>query len=275
MDWLANYYKIILEDHTRDFLTAIIKIIVIIIAYFIIRKIIFKLLNKIISKTITNIGTGIIKARESRIQALQSIIRSIASFIIGFIAVTMILQTVGIPILTIIGAASIGGLAVGFGAQRLVRDVISGFFILIEDQYGVGEYVTIGAVTGTVVELGIRTTKIIDEAGKLFILSNGDIVSVANHSRGPIKISLDFTLKADTDIEKAKELLEKAGRKVYESYETDVDGFFKTEGIVAATGASKTLRLSGKVSAHKQEIIKTSLYEEVIKSLIDEEIQLA
>jgi len=97
----------------------------------------------------------------------------------------MILQAAGVNIVPLITTASVAGLAVGIGAQKLVRDWISGIFILIEDQYGVGDKVTVNAVTGLVEELGMRTTRIRDENGNLYIISNGDISQVCNHSHKP------------------------------------------------------------------------------------------
>jgi small conductance mechanosensitive channel len=94
----------------------------------------------------------------------------------------------------------VAGLAVGFGAQKLVKDVITGFFLLLEDQYAVGDYVTIGTVTGTVEELGMRITRLRDDDGRLYILSNGDIGQVCNMSRGPLAGVLEVAIAASADV---------------------------------------------------------------------------
>ena len=123
-----------------------------------------------------------------RIETLKTICLSILKYVIYFIAFVTILKSVfNIDATTIVATAGIGGLAIGFGAQNLVKDVVSGFFILFEDQYRVGDKVTIGTFVGTVSEIGLRTTKIVNEEKDLCFIPNGEIKLVINHSREQIK----------------------------------------------------------------------------------------
>jgi moderate conductance mechanosensitive channel len=107
----------------------------------------------------------------------------------------------------------VAGLALTFGAQKLVRDVLAGFFMLLEDQFRVGEYVTLVGgpglpqLTGTVQEIGLRITRLIDSAGKYVVIGNGDIAAVINHSRGPVAAAVEIGVPADTSLDKLQELV--------------------------------------------------------------------
>ena len=156
----------------------------ILIFFFVVRFIAYRLINRVLkSLTEREIG-GPTPVSVARIRTLGSLIRSIIFYVLAFIAGVMILRVFDVDPTPVLTAAGVIGLAVGFGAQKLVRDVISGFFIVLENQYSVGDNVTIVGVTGTVDALGMRVTKLRDDEGQLVIIANGDITRVTNHSRG-------------------------------------------------------------------------------------------
>ncbi len=134
--------------------------------------------------------------QSGRVRTLIGLARSIADFVLLFVFAVTLLGRLGINVTAIVGTASVAGLAFGFGAQKLIKDLISGFILLLEDQYAVGEIVTIGAVTGTVEELGMRVTRIRDDEGRIHVLGNGDITSVCNHARGPIGAHVEVGIGA-------------------------------------------------------------------------------
>ncbi len=181
--WDTEYWSEVLIRHLEGAVSAATRIIVIIVAYFLVRFILLRILARFAQSMLAKVAKDRLVAREARIKSLQTLLGSTISFVLGFVAVVMILQAAGINIVPVLTTASVAGIAVGFGAQKLVRDWIAGLFILIEDQYGVGDVVTIGAVTGTVEELGMRTTRIRGEDGSLYIIPNGDISQVCNRSR--------------------------------------------------------------------------------------------
>lgn len=146
---------------------------------------------------------------ERRAKTLSTLIASIARYAIYFFAGVMVLQHLGINTTSILTAAGIGGLAIGFGAQNLVRDVITGFFILFEDQYGVGDLITAAGVTGTVEEMGIRVTKIRDPGGELHIVPNGQITQVTNHMGPSMRVMFDVEVAYDTDLDEAVDVLQR------------------------------------------------------------------
>ena len=135
--------------------------------------------------------------RESRVRTIGGLMKSVGDYLLLFIAGVMALKALDLEVTPIVASAGIVGLAVGFGAQKLVKDVITGFLMLVEDQFDVGETVTISGNTGVVEEIGMRITRLRDEVGKLIILSNGDISTVVNHSRGPLSVTVDIAVAPD------------------------------------------------------------------------------
>src|SRR5699024_8154114 len=115
---------------------------------------------------------------ERRESTINKLIQNILSYVVYFTAIVMILDTMTIPIASLLAGAGVVGLAIGFGAQSLVQDVISGFFIIFEDQFGIGDYVLCSGVEGTVLEIGLRTTKIQAWTGELNVIPNGKIDQV-------------------------------------------------------------------------------------------------
>lgn len=179
--------------------------------------------------------------QSSRVRTLMGLIRSIADFVLGFVFLVSILGLIGVNVAAIVGTASVAGLAFGFGSQRLVKDFMTGFFLLLEDQYAVGDTVTIGTVTGTVEEMGMRITQIRDDDGRLHTLGNGDIASVCNHSRGPVGGTLEMAVAAAADPHEAARVLEKPLADA--SAALGLAEPARVEGITAADAAKTTLRI--------------------------------
>lgn len=177
----------------------------------------------------------------ARVRTLAGLVESLAQFALSFMFLVSALSLLGINVTAILGTASVAGLAVGFGAQKLVKDVMTGFFLLLEDQYAVGDYVTIGTATGTVEEVGMRITRIRDDDGRLYILSNGDIVTVCNHSRGPVQGTLDIALGAMADVAQAHTVLESAFTQAQEAL--SLPKAPTIEGVVSAEAAKTVLRI--------------------------------
>jgi small-conductance mechanosensitive channel len=148
-----------------------------------------------------------------------------AVFLIYFIAVMLILVRLNVPITTLVAPATLIGAAIGFGSQRLVQDVLSGFFLISERQYGFGDVVRIAppgsavGVSGTVEELTLRTTRMRTEDGELVIIANGEVRQVTNRSKEWARIVLDIPLALDADVPKATAILRKIGKEIWEDDE--------------------------------------------------------
>jgi small-conductance mechanosensitive channel len=161
---------------------------------------------------------------EGRAHTLKSLTKSIFAYVMIFILVVVIMGTFGINIASLIAAAGIVGLAIGFGAQGLVSDVVTGFFILLEKQMDVGDYVTAAGMGGIVEETGLRTTHIRGFDGTLHYVPNREISTISNHTRGNMRALVDIGISYDDDIDKAIEVLQDACDRVAESNENIVDG---------------------------------------------------
>jgi small conductance mechanosensitive channel len=144
---------------------------------------------------------------QRRLKTLETLVMSVVRYSIGLAAVIAILGVLGIQTTSILAGAGIIGLAVGFGAQHLVRDIITGFFVIFEDQFSVGEHVTIGGESGIVEEMGLRVTKLRDFAGHLHVIPHGNITHSANHSRGDMRALVDIAVAYEEDIERVTQIL--------------------------------------------------------------------
>lgn len=130
--------------------------------------------------------------REQRAEAIGSVLRSTISITVFTVAVLLALGELGIHLGPLLAGAGIAGVALGFGAQALVRDVISGLFMLLEDQYGVGDIIDMGDAIGTVVAVGIRITTLRDLSGVYWYIPNGEVQRVGNYSQGVATVVVDM-----------------------------------------------------------------------------------
>ena len=130
----------------------------------------------------------------------------IAALAAAVIAVMLVLSELGIDLAPLLASAGIAGLAIGFGAQNLVKDFIAGMFMLLEDQYGVGDNVDLGQASGTVEAVGLRITTIRDVQGIVWYIRNGEIARVGNKSQGWARALVDLPLPLDVDVAAAREL---------------------------------------------------------------------
>ena len=154
-----------------------------------------------------------------REETLSKLLDNILSYVIYFISAMMILSVLGIDIKALIAGAGVVGLAVGFGAQSLVKDVISGFFIIFEDQFSVGDHVRIGLFEGNVETIGLRTTKLKSWTGEVHILPNGSITQVTNFSLNNSLAIIDIAISYGEDIERAEKVISEALGKMPIQYE--------------------------------------------------------
>ena len=178
------------------------KIILLVVAYLIART----LGNKIISNVLQK-ATKRQKLTKARLITLEKLILNIFSYGLIFIFITMLFGIFEVPIGPLIASAGVIGLAIGFGAQGLVSDIVTGFFILLEKQIEVGEYITVAGYDGIVEEIGLRTTQIRSFDGTLNFIPNRQIESVANHSRGTMRALVDIHINYESDLDQTLEIL--------------------------------------------------------------------
>ncbi|RYJ06498.1 MAG: mechanosensitive ion channel family protein, partial [Actinomycetales bacterium] len=139
-----------------------------------------------------------------------------ASIVILAIALIMILDRFGISVAPILTGAGILGVALGFGAQTLVKDFLAGIFMIMEDQYGVGDSVDLGEASGTVEATGLRVTRVRDVDGTVWYVRNGEIIRVGNQSQNWARTVLDVTVAYDSDLDVVQKILAEEAHAMYD-----------------------------------------------------------
>ena len=145
-----------------------------------------------------------------------------------------------------VALASAGGFAIGLGAQSLVKDLINGFFVLFEDQYGVGDHVTIGQFSGIVESIGIRTTVLRDFTGDLHLIPNGSVLEVTNHSRGDIRFIVDVQIAYEENIDAAIEVIKKTSTLFEEKHQDKLRSEIDVLGVLSLNASGVTIRVVGR-----------------------------
>lgn len=191
---------------------------------FIIIKWLLKLINKVVDKTFINRKGSHLFKNNRRANTLGGIVKKVLKYILYFLGIVISLEMFNINTTSILATAGIGGLAIGFGAQSLVKDVITGFFILLEDQYTVDDYVQIGDFQGVVEELGLRVTKLRDFSGELHIIPNGKIEIVTNRTRGSMRALVTIPISYEEDLDKVISILENTCKEIRSMNEDIIEG---------------------------------------------------
>lgn len=185
-----------------------------VIAYIILGFIVIKIANRMIENffNFKSKSKPHLKGAAKRNQTLISVLQNTVSIFLWFVVVVMVLQTFNVPVTTLLAGAGVVGLAVGFGAQSLVKDMITGFFIILENQFDKSDFVRINTSGTTVAEgevlfIGLRITKIQGYEGELFIIPNGTINEVVNFSKYNSIAFLDINVSIDEDLNRVEDLL--------------------------------------------------------------------
>jgi moderate conductance mechanosensitive channel len=191
----------------------------ILIAFFIVRAI----GRKFIEKSFNRMGEQR-KISNGRIRTLEKLAGNIFSYILIFVVITLIVGVFEYDVTALIAGAGIVGLAIGFGAQGLVSDIVTGFFILLEKQIDVEEYVTLAGLDGIVEEVGLRTTKLRGFDGTVHYVPNREISSLSNHSRSNMQALVDISIAYDENIGEAVHVMQAACDRAAAKVDTIIEG---------------------------------------------------
>ena len=203
-----------------------------------------------------------------RVDAIASVLAGATRFIVYLIAAFMILGEIGVDLAPLLAGAGVAGLAVGFGAQSLVKDMFSGLFILLEDQYAVGDIVDVGEATGVVESVSLRATRLRSVDGVVWHVPNGEILRVGNMSQHWSRSLLDLEVAYDTDIPQAKRVIGEIA-SAYAEEEPDILDEPAVWGVEALAASSVVIRLVVKTKPSEQWRISRELRER-IKTGFDE-----
>ena len=202
----------------------------------------------------TQFLAGQAERSKQRAQALGTVLRSIASLVIYTMSAVIILGEFGVNLGPLVAGAGIVGVALGFGAQTLVRDFLSGIFMLIEDQYGVGDIVDVGEASGVVEEIRLRTTRLRDVQGTVWFVPNGEIRRIGNKSQQWARAVLDIGVAYDTDVNHAAQVIKEVADGIWSDQLEAATVIEEPEiwGIEALGDNSVNIRLVFKVEPGEQ-----------------------
>ncbi|MGE6577446.1 mechanosensitive ion channel family protein [Paenibacillus xylanexedens] len=181
-----------------------------IIIIFIITRIVIKVVYRIIDRSMERKQEGRIRVNPRRFVTVGELLKNAISITCNFIMILLLLSEINIQVGPLLASAGVLGLAIGFGAQGLVKDVITGFFIILEDQFAVGDVIQTGTYKGTVEVIGLRTTKLVSWQGEVHIIPNGAIASVTNYSMSNSLAVVDIPMKADLSLDESVHLVKKS-----------------------------------------------------------------
>ncbi|MEA2217891.1 MAG: moderate conductance mechanosensitive channel [Solirubrobacteraceae bacterium] len=240
-----------------------------------------RLVARVIERGLRSLSTGIVHERmtavrrrtpgavlqtpetslraEQRIMALTSILRSVAGFVILLLAGFMVLSALGVDVAPLLAGAGVVGVALGFGSQSLVKDFLSGLFILAEDQFGVGDVVDLdGDVAGTVEAVSLRTTRLRSADGTVWHVPNGAIVRVGNKSQHWSRALLDVEVDADADLDHAEHVIARVAGALYDARE-DILELPEVRGIEKRGEDAVAIRLLVKTLPSDRDAVSSEL----------------
>lgn len=258
------------EKFIENTISKSIQITIIVILMFISIKIGNKIINKFVKRQIQSKLSFSMNPQKAI--TIGEVLKSVLKYVVYIIGTGTIFSEVFTKIPS--GVVAAGGFAIGIGAQSLVKDFINGFFILFEDQFGVGDHVTIGQFTGIVETIGIRNTGIRAFTGDLNLISNGNILEVTNHSRGNISFIVDVDIAYEEDIDNAVRVIEAVAKDFEESHKEDVVEPIQVLGVTALAASSVTIRVLGKAKPLSQWAMERELRKAIKIELDKQNIEI-
>ncbi|MEM7438242.1 MAG: mechanosensitive ion channel domain-containing protein [Pseudomonadota bacterium] len=213
----------------------------------------------------------------SRTATLLPLLRTTAFVIIGLVCIFSALSSIGVNVAPLVAGAGVVGLAIGFGAQTLVRDIVSGIFFLIDDAFRRGEYIDLGSVKGTVERISVRSLQLRHHLGAVHTIPFGEIAALTNYSRDWVIMKLPLRLTFDTDPQQVKKLVKKIGAECMED-PIIKDGLLeppKSQGVIQMEDSAMILRVKFKAVPGKQFTIRRELLHRIRAAFEDAGIRFA
>ena len=225
----ARDFRDFIAEHQEVLVVKPLRILLIVVVALLVRYIVNRAINRAVRSTADTdvpvvlrplkerMGTNVFEQagliserRRQRAETVGSLLRSVASLVIGVLALMLILSEVGFQLGPFIAGAGIVGVALGFGAQNLVKDFLSGTFMILEDQYGVGDVVDLGEASGSVEAVGLRVTRLRDADGAVWYVRNGEVLRVGNRSQGYAQVIIDLPVPYEADLDEVGDIMKAA-----------------------------------------------------------------
>lgn len=260
-----------IEQNWATWLSIGLRILLIVVIAAVIRSAVRKALTKLITRMNTSaeavegtaLGGLLVNAerRRQRSEAIGSVLRSVASFLILGTAALMVLAALKIDLAPLLASAGVAGVAIGFGARNLVTDFLSGVFMIMEDQYGVGDKIDAGVASGEVIEVGLRVTKLRGDNGEIWYVRNGEIKRIGNLSQGWATAGVDVQVKPSENLSRIRAVVkEVADAMAKESpWDERLWGPVEVLGLDEVLLASMTVKVSAKTMPGQQFAVEREL----------------
>jgi moderate conductance mechanosensitive channel len=215
--------------------------------------------------------------RAQRIAAVGSLLKSLFAAIITAVAILTILPMLGIDIGPLLVSASVLGVALGFGAQNLIKDYLAGVFIVMEDQYGLGDVIETNGLVGTVEDVGLRVTQIRDLTGVVWYLRNGELLQVGNRSQGWTLATADIPIDPDADLAVVRDVVNQTGQAML-AEDSNASGLLEAPfyaGVESVSSLATVVRIASKAAPDKQIVASRQLRERMRAALQQHGIHIA
>jgi len=262
-----SLYQFLLDLKIPEVVSNIIVIALIVFLWIMVGVLIHRIVRSLLYKVFK------IKSRGARAITLGKLISNITKYFIWFVIGIVILSEMNIDITPFIASAGVLGLAIGFGAQAIVKDFISGFFLIFEESFNIDDIIEVDGFKGKVLELGLRTTRIQSWKGEIKIINNGDIRSVINYSMDNSVAIVDFGVGYDTDLLSLQKLMEQFVLDVKEKYE-DIISTPSFAGIIELADSSINLRLTAKTISQSHFQVERDIRRDLVIYLTENKVEI-
>ncbi|WP_405730022.1 mechanosensitive ion channel family protein [Streptomyces sp. NBC_01537] len=259
------------SQNWADWLAAGLRILLIVVIAVILRIAVRRMITKFIERMnrgaeaagTTALGGLLVNAerRRQRSEAIGSVLRSVASFVILGTAALTVLSVLQINLAPLLASAGVAGVAIGFGARNLVTDFLSGVFMILEDQYGVGDVIDAGVASGTVVEVGLRVTKLRGDEGEIWYIRNGEVKRIGNLSQGWATAVVDVQVGYREDLERVRGVITAAAEAMAKTQPWDEALWEPVEvlGLESVTADSVVIQAQAKTMPGKAAAVAREL----------------
>jgi len=211
-------------------------------------------------------ATGLDEARKTqRAATMGAILKSTSTFVIFSMALLTVLGALGLPLGPLLASAGVGGVALGFGAQSLVKDFLSGIFMILEDQYGVGDIIDTGEAIGTVEDVTLRVTRLRDASGIVWYIRNGEVIRIGNRSQGWSTALVDVQVGYTENLDVVLPLIRKVVQEMdaAEQWKTRLLEEPLVAGVESMTGGVVTIRIIAKCAPEESFPVSREIRERV------------
>lgn len=237
-----------------------------IVLIFVLTRIIIKVVYNVIDRSLERKTRGKLLSNTRRFTTVGELLKNIVTFICNFVMIMLILSEFNFDLAPLLAGAGVIGLAIGFGAQSLVKDVITGFFIILEDQFAVGDVIQTGTYKGTVELIGLRTTRLLSTTGEVFIVPNGLITNVTNYSLSNALAVVDFPVKMERSLEATLGLIGEALIGI-EERNSNVLAYPNILGIQSMSTSEYVIRIVASCRPNAREAAERQIQIDIKKAL--------